>query len=126
MTTLINKLFRALSRTRESVSDAFNSLLKRKITPESLEELEDILIGADIGIQTVDAILKVVLKHSQEDFLKRVEDYLVSILAENEYTLSVNRKPSVLMVVGVNGTGKPLPPRNWPIIINPWEKKYYW
>lgn len=106
MVALINKLFRALSRTRESVSDAFDTLLKRKITPESLEELEDILIGADMGFQTVDAILKVVQKHRQEDFLKHVEDYLISILARDEYTLSVNRKPSVLMVVGVNGTGK--------------------
>lgn len=106
MSNLINKLFQALSRTRKSVSDAFEIILKRKITPESLEDLEDILIGADIGFKTVDGILEVVQKHRQEDFLNRVENYLVTILDQQNSVLRIKEKPSVVMVVGVNGTGK--------------------
>ena len=102
----MGKIFQALRQTRESVSDAFESLVKRKVTPESLEELEDTLISADMGFATVEAVLGVVEKNHKKGFINKVESYLVSELEDRNEIELANRKSVVLMVVGVNGTGK--------------------
>jgi|TARA_Y100000310_G_scaffold330914_1_gene403525 fused signal recognition particle receptor len=102
----MGKIFQALRRTRETVADAFDSVLKRKVSPESLEELEDTLISADMGFDTVEAVLGVVEKNQKEGFIDEVENYLVSILPRNQNNRVSHSKPVVLMVVGVNGTGK--------------------
>jgi len=101
----MGKIFQALRRTRETVSDAFEKVAKRKVSVESLESLEDTLIGADLGFDTVAAVLGVVKKHRKDGFIEKVEDYLVSQLPENNL-VSNSEKPIVLMIVGVNGTGK--------------------
>ena len=101
----MGKIFQALRRTRETVSDAFETVVKRKVSVESLESLEDTLIGADLGFDTVEAVLGVVEKHRKDGFIEKVEDYLVSQLPENN-SGSNSEKPIVLMIVGVNGTGK--------------------
>ena len=101
----MGKIFQALRRTRETVSDAFEKVAKRKVSVESLESLEDTLIGADLGFDTVAAVLGVVEKHGKDGFIEKVEDYLVSQLPENNL-VSNSEKPIVLMIVGVNGTGK--------------------
>ena len=76
----MGKIFQALRRTRETVSDAFETVVKRKISVESLESLQDSLIGADLGFDTVEAVLDVVEKHHVGGFIGKVEDYLVSQL----------------------------------------------
>ncbi len=101
----MGKIFQALRRTRETVSDAFEKVAERKVSVESLESLEDTLIGADLGFDTVEAVLGVVEKHRKDGFIEKVEDYLVSQLPENN-SGSNSEKPIVLMIVGVNGTGK--------------------
>ena len=80
---LIGKIFQALRRTRESVSKAFDTVIQRKVSPESLEELENTLITADMGFVTVQAILKVVEKHRMNNLIHKVSDYLFSILPQN-------------------------------------------
>jgi fused signal recognition particle receptor len=102
----MGKIFLALRRTRETVADAFVTVMQRKVSMESLEDLEDILISADMGFNTVDAVLGVVKKNPKEDFIHKVEDYLISVLPEDLNGQTSQSKPMVLMVVGVNGTGK--------------------
>ena len=102
----MGKIFQALRQTRESVSDAFESVIKRKVTPESLEELEDTLISADMGFATAEAVLGVVEKNHKKGFINKVESYLVSELKNRNEIELANEKSVVLMVVGVNGTGK--------------------
>ena len=102
----MGKIFQALRQTRESVSDAFESVIKRKVTPESLEELEDTLISADMGFATAEAVLGVVEKNHKKGFINKVESYLVSELKDRNEIELANEKSVVLMVVGVNGTGK--------------------
>ena len=102
----MGKIFQALRQTRESVSDAFESVVKRKVTPESLEELEDTLISADMGFATAEAVLGVVEKNHKKGFINKVESYLVSELKDRNEIELANEKSVVLMVVGVNGTGK--------------------
>ena len=49
---MITKLFQALSKTRKGIAGAFNTLLNQRVTPETLEMLEETLITADLGIYT--------------------------------------------------------------------------
>lgn len=103
---LVGKLFKALKRTRETISDAFDSVRKQKVSIESLEELEEILILADIGFQNVEKILNVIKKNKQDNFINSVEEYLISILPENQNDKVYSSTSNVIFMVGVNGTGK--------------------
>ena len=103
---LVGKLFKALKRTRETISDAFDSVRKQKVSIESLDELEEILILADIGFKNVENILDVVKKNKEDNFITSVENYLISILPKNQNDKDYNSTPKVLFMVGVNGTGK--------------------
>ena len=103
---LIGKIFQALHQTRKSVSNAFDKVMQRKVSPESLEEMENTLISADMGVATVQAILKVVEKHRKDNLIHKVSDYLISILPKNNNGKILHTNPTALMVVGVNGTGK--------------------
>ena len=102
----MGKIFQALRRTRETVSDAFESVIKQKVTPESLDELEDTLISADMGFATVETVLGVVEKNHKKGFINKVESYLVSELQDENKVELGHKNAVVLMVVGVNGTGK--------------------
>ena len=66
---MLNKLFKALSRSRSTIADAFKSLAGKRITPESLESLEEQLLGADLGFETVESIMGVVERHSKSNFI---------------------------------------------------------
>ena len=103
---LVGKLFKALKRTRETISDAFDSVRKQKVSIESLDELEEILILADIGFKNVENILDVVKKNKEDNFITSVENYLISILPKNQNDKGYNSTPNVIFMVGVNGTGK--------------------
>jgi len=102
----IGNIFQALSKTREKVADAFDNIVKRKVTPNSLEQLEEVLLSSDMGFETVSTILNVVEKNHDEGFLSKVEDHLVSILPSKEDNYLPPNNPIIVMVVGVNGTGK--------------------
>ena len=102
----IGNIFQALSKTRKQVANAFDNIIRGSVTPDSLEELEEILFSTDMGYDTVKSILNVVEKHSNDRFLSKVEDYLISILPPVEESYPVSNKPVILMIVGVNGTGK--------------------
>ena len=103
---IVGKLFKALKRTRETISDAFDSVRKQKVSIESLDELEEILILADIGFKNVENILDVVKKNKEDNFISSVENYLISILPKNQNDKDYNSTPNVIFMVGVNGTGK--------------------
>jgi fused signal recognition particle receptor len=100
----IGKLFNALRRSRDRVSGAFQQLVKEKVSPQSLEQLEETLLASDLGLSTVEDILDIVKKHSHENFLNEVADYMQQSL-DQENQLEI-QTPSVMLVVGVNGTGK--------------------
>ena len=101
---MITKLFQALSKTRKGIAVAFNTLIKQRFTPETLEMLEDTLITADLGINTTSGIIKVVEKNATKNFIKAVRKHMLSILPEEIHELPDN--PCVVLVIGVNGTGK--------------------
>ena len=102
----IANIFQALSKTRKKVASAFDNIVRGSVTADSLEELEEILFSTDMGFETVQAILDVVEKHQNEGFLSEVEDHLISMLPHNEENYLISNIPVVVMLVGVNGTGK--------------------
>lgn len=114
---------RAVQATRESISTRLDEAVRgrRQIDAETLDELEEILIGADIGVQTTMSIIEDVRKQVNRQTLRDVDelkhvikDRLLSILLEagrsrgvaSETAVAADVRPYVLMVVGVNGTGK--------------------
>ena len=103
---LTGKIFKALKQTRDKISDAFDLVRKEKVSIESLDQLEETLILADIGIDTVEKALDVIKNNKKNNFIQEVENYLISVLPENINDEEYFSKPMVILMVGVNGTGK--------------------
>jgi fused signal recognition particle receptor len=114
-------LDKGLEKTRKSFFRKFQEAVvgKDKVDDEVLDELEAILISSDVGLDTtikiIDRINDRVKKDNYigtEELNEILRDEIVQLLAENntkdleDYTLPVETKPCVIMVVGVNGVGK--------------------
>ncbi|MBE5734768.1 MAG: signal recognition particle-docking protein FtsY, partial [Clostridiales bacterium] len=109
---LFSKIKAVLSKTRDGLAKKLNELFaKNKLGEEFYEELEDILISADVSVKTtmeiVDEIRDVAIKEKCKD-----KDYVINLL-KNELFETLNyadalnvKAPAVIMVVGVNGVGK--------------------
>jgi fused signal recognition particle receptor len=111
------KLRMGLSKTRSNLRDRIGNLLRRKekIDPELLDEMEEILIQSDIGVNTaIKLIARVRERVKQEKLegtpgsvLELLKDEMLAILGQEDCRLDVDlHKPYVIMVLGVNGTGK--------------------
>ena len=108
------KLKEGLIKTKDAIVGQINNFFKifRKVDEELFEELEEILIGADIGFEATEAILDELRETVKEENIKDgevVKDRLFKILrrmlGEHE-PLKLDTKPSVILVIGVNGVGK--------------------
>ena len=109
------KLKSGLSRSSSALTDGISSIFtKRKLDATMLEELEDVLIQADLGVDTAMAITD---RLSQGRYNKEIEPEEVRAILSEEVEkvlepvahpldLDTGRKPHVVLMVGVNGTGK--------------------
>ncbi len=109
------KLKSGLSRTASSVSEGITGLFtKRKLDDETLEELEDLLIQADLGIDVAARISAAVGKgrYDKEIAPEEVKAILAEEVAKvlqavaKPLEIPPGRKPFVLLMAGVNGSGK--------------------
>jgi fused signal recognition particle receptor len=113
-TGFFNRLKKGLSKTRKLLSTDINDLFtgKRKIDDQLLEKLEERLITSDLGVQTTMELIRSISGKSSEisgpDKLKDVlkEKILELLNATTKPPQRVVDKPHVIMVIGVNGTGK--------------------
>ena len=103
---MFNTLFSALENTRSSISKAFNKLKSGSMSQEEIENIEEKLLLADIGYDTVESIIEIIKKFKAGDFLFEVKKYLINELPKLHDPTILSTKPLVVMVVGVNGTGK--------------------
>jgi fused signal recognition particle receptor len=116
-----NRLKEGLEKTRKSFSDKISNLLKgRKIDQELLDDIEDILITSDIGVDTSEKLIeKLKERVKKENFddaerlYKILKEEIISLMitsntAENDrtYQIDESKKPHSIMVIGVNGAGK--------------------
>ena len=110
-----DKLKQGLSKTKSSFDSKMNNVFStfRKVDEDLLEELEEILIMSDIGIETSTDIVAKLRDRIKKENIKDAEmvkealrEEMVKILSENDNELKLETKPSVILVVGVNGVGK--------------------
>jgi fused signal recognition particle receptor len=104
------RLKAGLARTREVLNTPVSELLARRRIDESVyEEIEAALLQADCGVEATQALLASLRRQKLEDgaALKRaLKQALVELLQPLERKLQVSQKPFVIMVAGVNGSGK--------------------
>lgn len=111
---LFSKIKAGLTKTKNAIQNGITDILNSftKIDDELFEELEEVLVSSDIGIQTSEQICEMLRQKVKETgetdpaVLKQyIKDIIVDMLGENT-GLSLDTKPSVILVIGVNGVGK--------------------
>lgn len=111
---LFSKIKKGLQKTRTGVFGKINSMLNSftKIDEELFEELEEILIMGDVGVKTSSQICDELRDRVKKDGIKdpnEIQEILKSIVADmlkGGQELEISTKPSVVLVIGVNGVGK--------------------
>jgi len=122
MASILHNLKSGLKRTRSNLTSPLRALIQsptKGISQELLEEIEERLILGDIGVEISTAIVDSIREHFQkekdvsyEQFVDVIKDeiknQLSSILPENnsKYPAKRDESPMVILMVGVNGTGK--------------------
>ena len=102
---VFNRLYNILKKTRSNFSKTLSTLMKKGVNEEVLEDFEEQLLETDMGFQTVEEILDVIRKNKSQNPLIDIKEYLLSIIQKEEESEETN-KPEIIMIVGVNGTGK--------------------
>lgn len=109
-----DKLKEGLGKTKSSFDEKINNAFSvfRKVDEELLEELEEILITSDIGMDTSINIISKLRDRIKKENIKDVEDVKQALREEMAQILNIDNslkldtKPSIILVVGVNGVGK--------------------
>ena len=110
-----DKLKQGLGKTKTSFDEKINNVFSafRKVDEDFLEELEEVLIMSDIGMDTsvkiVDKLRNTIKKENlkdEEDVKNALRKEMQNVLDEVDNSLNLQTKPSVILVVGVNGVGK--------------------
>lgn len=114
---MFSRLRASLSKTRQSLTGGFSGLFGagKKIDQQLLDELEEHLILADVGVETTMKImdrLQAAIRRDRitdtDQLYPALEQVILEILQPSEVPLDItsSRKPFVIMIVGVNGAGK--------------------
>ena len=109
-----SKIKEGLKKTGNAIAGSVNSIVKSftKIDEELFEELEETLVMSDIGVSTAGEIcerLRAKIKETGVTDPKEIKGLMKSIIAEmlgEDEGLRLDTKPSVILVIGVNGVGK--------------------
>ena len=110
-----DKLKQGLSKTKNSFEEKMNNVFStfRKVDEDLLEELEEILIMSDVGIETSTKIINNLREKIKKEKIEDAEDVkqalreeIKDIFDSLDNSLHLETNPSVILVVGVNGVGK--------------------
>ena len=109
---IFGKLFGALKKTKDNLSEKLRVLFSNnKLGNEFYEELEEILISADVSVSTAEEVVERVKAQAMQEKL-RDENYVIGLLKNvltdilQESEVEPPQYPCVIMLVGVNGVGK--------------------
>ena len=111
----LSRLRDGLSRSTQKLTDGISTVFrKRRLDDEALEELEDLLISADLGTEAAGRVIAAFRRSrfgkevTGEEIRQALSDEIAAILAPVAKPLELDpaKKPHVILVVGVNGTGK--------------------
>lgn len=110
-----DKLKQGLGKTKSSIDEKINNVFSvfRKVDEELLEELEEVLVMSDIGMETsvkiIDELRNKIKREKIEDeeaVKISLKEIMKNILDVANPELNLDTKPSIILVVGVNGVGK--------------------
>jgi len=110
-----DKIKAGLTKTRDALSNTLGSVFSgfSEIDDDFYDELEECLILADLGVETACKATEALRKEVRSQHLKTTEEaktalkaILADMLKVGSTTLQLNTKPSVILVIGVNGVGK--------------------
>ena len=110
-----DKLKQGLTKTKTSINEKINDVFSnfRKVDEDFLEELEEALIMSDIGIETSTKIISNLRERIKKEKIEDDEQVkealrqeIEKILEISDNSLKLETKPSVILVIGVNGVGK--------------------
>ena len=110
-----DKLKQGLNKTKTSFEEKMNNVFSnfRKVDEELLEELEEALIMSDVGVETSTMIVSKLRDRvkkeniqDEEGVRQALRDEIKNIFDSVDNSLKLETKPSVILVVGVNGVGK--------------------
>ena len=111
-----SRLKSGLAKTRSSLAGGFDNIVhgKAKVGPELLEELEETLLIADVGMQATSYILEDLKSEvsqnrirENKEVLEQLKQRMIQVLSQNHNPLVLSgNRPFVILVVGVNGSGK--------------------
>ena len=110
-----DKLKQGLSKTKNSFEEKMNNVFStfRKVDKDLLEELEEVLIMSDVGVETSTKIISNLRDRIKKEKIEDAEDIkqalreeIKEIFDSVDNSLHLDTKPSVILVVGVNGVGK--------------------
>src|SRR5688572_24737599 len=114
---ILGRLRESLTRTKEQIVERFDEIVRRADEPgrrshavdvDTLEALEELLISADVGMAATDRIVAAVKKVSRsgESLRDLVKAEIRRVFESADLPIAVAQPPRVVLVVGVNGTGK--------------------
>ena len=112
---LFDKLKKGLKKTKESLFSGIGSMLKSftRIDEDLMEELEEILITSDLGMPATEHIMTELRAKIKAEGLKDPADVtgalkqiMTEMMEDEHIALKTDTKPSVILVIGVNGVGK--------------------
>lgn len=116
MPSLLDRLKQGIQKTRAGLVDRVEDVIhgKKEIDADLLEELEYTLITADVGVRTASDILETIrqrvdrhLVNDPSELRQLIQEHLLGVLEASERPLmKPDQPPRVIMVVGVNGSGK--------------------
>ena len=113
--SFFDKLKEGLNKSKTSFDEKMNNVFSgfRKVDEELLEELEEVLIMSDVGTETSLKIISNLRNRIKKENIKEeqevkeaLKDEMAKILDKQDSELKIETKPSVILVVGVNGVGK--------------------
>jgi len=101
------KFKEGLKKTRETFFGKIKNILKgQKLSEEIKEEIEELLILSDVGIEATEYILEKIEELNEEDSFEALKKVLIEILSGNNKLNFPEKPPFVISMVGVNGSGK--------------------
>ena len=114
---ILGRIRESLTRTKQQIVERFDEIVRRADEParrsravdvETLDALEELLISADIGMAATDRIIGSVKKASRngESLRDLVKAEICRVFESAEIPIAVTQPPRIVLVVGVNGTGK--------------------
>ena len=109
-----DKIKKGLTKTRDALANTLGSVFSgSEIDDDFYDELEESLILADMGVETAVKATEKLRRHIKENHINTAQEaktalkgILVEMLNQGDTALNMSTKPSVVLVIGVNGVGK--------------------